>query len=690
MSYLRIRNSKRYGCTVAGLLIIHAALAISSVGKKSAAFDEILHLTGGYSYWRTNDYRLHPENGIFPQRWASLPLLVSDITFPSLEQPAWWNSAAGRISHEFFYMLGNDVQHMLLCGRCMIVLLSVLLGWIVYRWSRHLFGDTGGLLSLAMYAFSPTILAHARLATSDMAVALGFIASLSCLWFVMHRVSLASVAVSGATLGLLILAKMSAVIIFPVAALLWILREWMRRPLCWEFKGQKWIVDRTKRQVIGGILLTSHILLCLVLVWMFFGFRFSTFRTSQPGRDRMRADHTIEGIDSEGLVGVVADMAHRFGLVPEAYLQGFCFVVRRAKERPAFLQGEYSQRGWGRFFPYCLLVKTPIPLLALVLLGVGTVVWRGFVAAPSYANDSLQPQLRPRGWKSVRRVLYRGAPLWVFFVVYWFLAIQSSLNIGHRHLLPTYPVMFVAAGASAYLFEHRLKVISVAAWALLVWSIAESLIIWPHYLAYFNRIAGGPEQGYRHLVDSSLDWGQDLPGLRNWLEQERLVDQDQIPVYVSYFGTGDIDYYEISARQLPSYAIWRNKKYGSLTAGVYCISATMLQSVYIGPFGRWRATYEQQYQELLGKEFVFEQFENDRSFRNNVETNQQLYSQIEAHRDRFLELRFARLCAYLRQREPDNHVGYSILIYRLTCDELDQALRGEPTELVPDEAIKPH
>ena len=116
----------------------------------------------------------------------------------------------------------------------------------------------------------------------------------------------------------------------------------------------------------------------------------------------------------------------------------------------------------------------------------------------------------------------------------------------------------------------------------------------------------------------------------------------------------------------------------------------MLQSVYIGPFGRWRATYEQQYQELLGKEFVFEQFENDRSFRNNVETNQQLYSQIEAHRDRFLELRFARLCAYLRQREPDNHVGYSILIYRLTCDELDQALRGEPTELVPDEAIKPH
>ena len=95
----------------------------------------------------------------------------------------------------------------------------------------------------------------------------------------------------------------------------------------------------------------------------------------------------------------------------------------------------------------------------------------------------------------------------------------SPLNLGERHLLPTYPALLILAGAASGWFrsEHR-RFWSAAVVALLAVLGAESMAIRPHYLAYFNVLAGGPESGYRHLVDSSLDWGQDLPGLKRWLE----------------------------------------------------------------------------------------------------------------------------------------------------------------------------
>ena len=682
------RVSRFYAVIVAALLVVHFALALNSIRNKSVTFDEILHLTGGYSYWLTNDFRLHPQNGILPQRWATLPLLFGDVKFPELTQPAWWGSSAGQMGDQFFYEQGNDVQSMLWWARFMILLFSGLLGWLIFLWSRHLFGNAGGLISLAVYSFSPTVLAHARLATSDMAVMLGFTASLGCLWIVMHRVSISTVLTSGAVLGLLIATKMSAVVIFPVGLVLWLIREWLGRPLLYDRKGRRWIVDRGERMRLWGYVFAWHAVISVAVVWAFYGGHFHTFRESEPRRDGMHPDYYVAGIEKEGLAGAAVVMANGLRLLPEGYLRGFCFVVRRAKLRRAFLNGQYSRIGWWYFFPYCLLAKTPIPFLLLVLFGAVTIVGRSFDRVSRNDDRVAKPPFCSAGWPSVRRILYHGAPLWVFFVIYWVLAIRSNLNIGHRHLLPTYPMMCVVAGGTAYLFQSRLKPIAIAVLGLLIWLVAESLMIWPHYLAYFNQLVGGPRNGYRHLVDSSLDWGQDLPSLREWLEREGLANQNKTPVYVSYFGTGDVDYYGIKGRQLPTFAYWKNRKYGPLMHGVYCISATMLQSVYTKPWGSWCVPYEQQYQKLLQEEAEFERFENDPSFRKKTEENKELYQRMVKNRDHFLELRFARLCAYLRQREPDTHVGHSILIYRLTDEDVQQALYDKPAELEPYVAVK--
>ncbi len=207
-------------------------------------------------------------------------------------------------------------------------------------------------------------------------------------------------------------------------------------------------------------------------------------------------------------------------------------------------------------------------------------------------------------WHAIRRSawpsFYATAPLWILLGVYWAVALNTKLNIGHRHLLPTYPAMFVLAGAAGHWFGRRCRrrwVMATAVIACVLALTVECFATYPHYLAYFNCLAGGSRNGYKHLVDSSLDWGQDLPGLKRWLKEHDLDGPDKKPVYLAYFGTASPAYYHIRATELCSL---KPHSPVLLTEGVYCVSATRLQCVYGSTIrGGWRRDYEKAYQEAL-------------------------------------------------------------------------------------------
>ncbi len=237
--------------------------------------------------------------------------------------------------------------------------------------------------------------------------------------------------------------------------------------------------------------------------------------------------------------------------------------------------------------------------------------------------------------KNARPWWYPLTPLLVLWIIYWGTAVTSSLNIGHRHILPTYPPLFILAGAAGLWFRRwpsAPNVISTTGEAPAVDSteaasvssgpaprtiLAARLIVlaavaaaaatalgsWPNYLAYFNVLSGGPDRAYRRLVDSSLDWGQDLKGLREWLDAHPDETTDPSRVYLSYFGMADPLYYGIDVQPLPSFRTrWHNDvPPPPLTAGLYTVSATMLQPIYGNYPGHWNAVYEQQYQTLRGR-----------------------------------------------------------------------------------------
>jgi hypothetical protein len=380
------------------LLAIYAALGLSAIRGKSTTFDEVAHLTAGYSYWTRGDFRLHPENGLWPQAWEALPLLAAGVRFPGPDEAAWRQSAVYPLADQFFHHLGNDADAMLLRGRAMNVLLGVLLGATVYLWSRALFGAAGGLLSLVLFCFCPTMLAHGSLATSDMAAGLGFTLAAGATWRLFRAVTPGRIALAGLALAALALAKYSAVIFAPMAVVLLGVRlAWdAPLPIGWrmprnlnpqrqqgtpETNPQRQqgttetnpprqqgslVIGRGRQMALLAAALLAQVLIAALVIWAAYGFRFSMFAGDPASAaPQLPWDDVLKGA---GAPGKVVALLRDARLLPEGWLYGLGYTLGFSSGRNAFWNGQFSTTGWPGFFPYCLLVKTPLTLFAVLAL----------------------------------------------------------------------------------------------------------------------------------------------------------------------------------------------------------------------------------------------------------------------------------------------------------------------------------
>ena len=631
---------------VAALRALHFALAVGSKLQESTTSDEIVHLTGGFTFDHFADYRLHPENGILPQRVAALPAALMGTKFPQLAgNPYWRTSDAWVLGHEFFYETGDDHFPRLMAGRALIALFSVATGVLVFCWTQRLFGNAGALVALGFFVFEPSFLAHGALATSDACMTFCMLASVGAWWRHLHDGRARWWWLSAAAFGLACVAKYSAPLLLPMFVALAAIRAAAAGPLV--LLGRTWT---TRGGKFGAAALSAlgHGAVAALVIWAFFGFRFAA---ANPAL--LPFDHFIrpwEWLDANlGAPGRVIRALAAWHVLPEGYLYGLAYVLETAQVRSAFLNGEFSTTGWPGFFVYAFAYKTTLPLL--LASGAAAV-------------------LLVRRW---RAEWYRFAPLAVLFAVYWIFSITSHLNIGQRHILPTYPVLFIATGALGAWLAARRAALVLAVAALLGWHAVESVRVAPHYLAYFNQLAGGPANGHRHLVDSSLDWGQDLPGLKAWLDAHAAPGE---PVFLSYFGTGEPDYYHIRAQRLPFVNGFKlTQPWVPLRPGVYAISATMLEHVYSPIRGPWTPALEKEYQWMRGYEPIFGAYFQDPHQRAELD-RQATPAKWRSAWTRHDLLRFARLCHYLRVRAPDANIGYSILIYRLNAAEIAAATTG--------------
>jgi hypothetical protein len=527
-------------------VLLYVGLAVASMRAHSATFDEGTHLPAGYTYLAFGDHRLNPEQPPLVKLLAAAPLLPLHPVFKT-DDLAWSEGRQWELGRRFLYRW-NDARELLFRGRLPIVMLGAALGVAVFLWARGLVGRAAAALAFFLCVLSPDVLAHGQLVTTDLAFALFTLLAVALFERATARISPGRVLLAGAAAGCAFATKFSAPVLLPILAILAAVAVFS--PDAVRDRHGAPIEGRRTQAVHLSLVLLAVFVVAFVVLWASYGF---AAKMSPDPAVESKVVAALGPPKSGG--GQAAAALGGTGLLPEPYVRGLVFVLDNAQGRSTFLMGRLSPTGFPHYFLVTFLLKTPIPLLVLLAIAL--------VTAP-------------------RLPVRTAAFLWVPVVVYGLVAATSRLQIGHRHLLPLYPFLFVAAGRAVSLLAARpvgrAKIGAVVLGVLCAWYATGTLRLHPHYLAYFNELAGGPSQGWRYLVDSNLDWGQDLPGLKAWMDAHGVAR-----VKLSYFGSADPAYYGIDADYLPGYMsprparVTREVRPGDVVA----VSATNLQGVYL-------------------------------------------------------------------------------------------------------------
>jgi hypothetical protein len=513
------------------LLSLLATLRIASTYRVfSQTVDEPIHVAAGFEWLSEGKYSLDVEHPPLARVLFAVDAWLSGATV---------NGDDDRVERGNTLLYRNAEYRRNLAGARAGNLPFFLLGVVVvYFWAARLAGRPAGVVAVALFGALPPILAHAGLATTDMAAASTLAAALYALTRWLDEPSWGRTLILGLAVGAGLLAKFSFLLFFALGAFI----------LC---------LPRMPRLARLGKL-TGAALLAFLLVCAAYRFESgpidairlggkplgTTERTAWEyrkvaGYDWVRPDHIerfreyartsgkrlvdfcdwaraaghpspLAGRYGDTLAGAppvprsrpepLRELAHRLtGRVPIpaiTFFAGADYVRRHtAVGHPGYLFGESRMLGWWYYFPVVLFFKTPIPFLALALAGLVILIRRREVVA-----------LVPIALLAV--------------------SMTSRINIGVRHILPIYPLLTIAAAVAVVTLWPRRRVLVTV---LLGWYFIATALAHPDYLPYFNEAAGRHPE--RIAADSNLDWGQDLLRLEEYAKRQQLK-----PLYVSYWG----------------------------------------------------------------------------------------------------------------------------------------------------------
>src|SRR5581483_6247925 len=263
------------GLIVAPLLAPYIAMALTASLGKTLSYAEGERVGVGYDIWLRKDFRMESANGDFVKRWATLPYLFSHPAFPGESDTYWRIGGAYEVGREFFFQCGNNPEWLMEQGRAMNVLLGAALGLLIFLCSRDLFGDVGGLFSLGLFAFSPHMLAFGGTVSTEMSICLTLLGSAWSVWRLLHGITWGRLVCSLVFFGLLLLAKPTALVMFPLTAIFIVLKLWRGRPLAWRLGSPRMIRSRPAQAAVFGGLILLHAVVGWGTIWAHYDFRYA-------------------------------------------------------------------------------------------------------------------------------------------------------------------------------------------------------------------------------------------------------------------------------------------------------------------------------------------------------------------------------------------------------------------------------
>jgi hypothetical protein len=673
----RLRSRMMIAFGVILLLALQYALAARSLMRENPTIDEVVHMPAGITYWQQRTFRLYHHNPPLFKLWAALPVLWSGPRMQEVYQLGSWKSEppSQTTFSQSFALFNNDRYFELFeSARLMMPAFAVVGGLVVFAWSSQLYGSWAGLLSLVLWVFCPNIMAHARLITSDVSAAALGAGATYLFWRYSKTPTWKLAVLSGVALGLAELSKFSMLLLYAVWPFLWAVRqllvwpraEWPRR-LAWGaihglaivaisvvvidlgygFEGVGRPIGSYEfgsrsltRPVTGAMARPRSRNPLYDVTWQF---RVNRFRGTWL--ERLPAPlpvHYLVGFDEQKLEA--EGIPRRFS---KAIEDGRVLEERQAPETTGeetdgyavYLNGEMRRSGWWYYYFLTLVYKVPEGTWLLVSLSV-LLLFSRKRSREAWADE----------------VAVGTVPVVILFSM----SFLTDINLGLRYVLPMAPYVFISVGKvvpwAAGLVGKMRRAAAVSIVASMALTVAASLWIHPHYLAYLNWASGGPDRMPPRLIDSNLDWGQDLVGLKAWCDAN-IPGQ---PIGLAYFGQINPSIFGLRGQPFlwflpPARAetvypmpgptiIGAGGPAASLMPGYYAVSASLVMGL------PWRLYDSAPPLQVPG-----------------------------AWAPAWNAMKFDAF-GYFRLFTPIAHIGHSILIYRLTAEDVARAgptLRGE-------------
>lgn len=500
----RSRVSRSVWLALALLVLVFGGRLVHTAAVKSLTPDEPHYIGTALYLWETGDYhhlrslRFHPP---LAYHLAGLPLLALDLH-------AYERTPA--LGHALVQGDDPGPARVRFVSRLPFVAMACWGALLVFFWGLEVAGPGAGLLGAFFYTFSPTLLAHGPLAHSDILVSVLFLQTLYAFWRWARRPTPIRFALCGVSLGLALIAKLSALLLLPILGL---------QLAALAFGASRLVPGAAPIAALGvasrcgwlAIRAAALAACSVAMVWLGYGGSFALSEGSGPYA----------------------------GIVLPDYLHSLLFdTAANAAGRVTFFFGDYDQGGRWYALLVALAVKTPLPFLALLV-------------AALFAGRRREPALGP--WLGLALAVYAAAAL------FWL-----RVPLGIRYLLPAIPLLHVFVSTRIGIPTQWLPRALVA--FACAWIAIESAWIHPHYLAYFNPLVGGPARGYRALVESNLDWGQDATTLAH-----ELAARGNPTVWLAWWGTEQPERYGVKARRLHGC---------EPVTGLVAISANVLERLY--------------------------------------------------------------------------------------------------------------
>lgn len=477
----------------AGLVCIHVGLLTHGLYVHFPTRNEVAHVPAGLSVWENGTFTLYRVNPPLPRTLASLPVLLAGPRTTSIrptgaaDRREEWDAARAFADENPFRYLT-----LMRLGRVAGVCWSVLGAWLVWRWSRELYGPQAALLGLGVWCLGPTVNAHAQMATPDLPAAVTALLAARTFRAYLRHPSLDRAVWAGLALGVAQLCKFTLLVLYPT---------WAVVGLIWGWHAA---TARTSLRAAGHGAVIG--LVSLVVI----NFGYLGDGTFTPLGEYQFVSATGRGPGKPGGIG------NRFqgtwaGEVPVPlpydYLSGMDTQrVDFEGGRLSYLGGQWRDHGWWYYYLYALAVKTPVGVMGLAVIA--------FLA-------------------TIRRPTPEDAVLWLPAVaIVAVVSSQTGMTQHSRYVLPAFPFVVIAVSRIGTWFQRpgrwRWRWVVVAGFGL--WALVSTARVYPHTLSYFNELVGGPANGWKHLAESNVDWGQDLLFLKQQVE----THPEWKPMYIGY------------------------------------------------------------------------------------------------------------------------------------------------------------